>query len=107
MLIADIACGIFEGEYPQGFKSKLCGAIVNRFFDYYECLEEKEYIDAYRHKSNIIGREVDVYVGNEVVSGIATDIDENANLIVKDRDGKIFSFNSGEARVRGKYSEAR
>lgn len=105
--IADIACGIFESEYPQGFKARLCADIVNRFFDYYERLEEKKYIDAYRRKSNVMGRDVDVYVGNEIVSGVVTDIDENANLIVKDKDGKIHSFNSGEARVRGDFSEAR
>ena len=98
--IADIACGIFEGEYPKGFKARLCASIVNRFFDIYERLEEKEFIEKYRNKSNIIGKAVDVYIGNEVVCGVAVDIDENANLIVKDTNGRTHSFNSGEARVR-------
>ncbi len=98
--ITEIACGIYEREYPCGFKSRLCAEIVNRFFDYYEHLEEKKYIDAYRQKSNIIGRKVDVYVGDRIISGVAMDVDENANLIVRDEDGKSHSFNSGEARVR-------
>ena len=98
--IADIACGIYENGYPQGFKSLLCATIINKFFDYYEELEKKEYIDTYRRKSNIIGKEVDVYVGNEVTGGIAIDIDESANLIIREENGKVRSFNSGEARVR-------
>ena len=98
--IEDIACGIFEDTCPSGFKSRLCSMIVNKFFDYYERLEDKDYIDIYRRKSNIIGKTVDVYVGNEIISGVAVDIDENANLIVKDEQGTVRSFNSGEARVR-------
>lgn len=98
--ISEIACGVYENEYPQGFKAKLCAYIINNFFRYYNRLDSKEYIKVYRGKSNIIGKSVDVYVGNEVISGVATDIDDNANLIVRDEKENVHSFNSGEARVR-------
>ena len=98
--IAEIACGVYENECPSGFKSKLCAEIINSFFDHYEELEKKKYIDTYRKKSSIIGKEVDVYVGNDVICGIATDIDENANLVVKGENGQSYVFGSGEARVR-------
>lgn len=98
--IEEIACGVYENEYPQGFKSKLCAAIVNNFFDHYELLTEKKYIKEYKDRSNIIGKDVDVYVGERVISGIAVDIDDNASLVVKDALGTLHIFNSGEARVR-------
>lgn len=98
--IEEIACGVYEKECPTGFKSKLCAEIINRFFDHYEELEKKKYIDTYRKKSSIIGKEVDVYVGNDVISGVAMDIDENANLVVKGENGQSYVFGSGEARVR-------
>lgn len=99
--IENIACGIYEGEsYPDGIKARLCAKIIDNFFDKYAKIEEKEYIKVYKEKSNIIGKEVDVYVGNKVVCGVATDIDEEANLVVTDEDGKCHRFNSGEARVR-------
>ena len=98
--IEEIACGVYENECPPGFKSKLCAEIINRFFDHYEELEKKKYIDTYRKKSSIIGKAVDVYVGNEIISGVATDIDENANLVVKGENGQSYVFGSGEARVR-------
>ena len=58
-----------------------------------------EYIEKYREKSFIIGKMVDVYVGDQIIRGKAIDIDENANLIVETENG-IRKFNSGEARVR-------
>ena len=99
--IKEIACGIYEGEQcPSGFKARLCAQIINYFFDRYEDFENKEYINVYRQKSNIIGKEVDVHVGDTVLSGTAVYIDDNANLIVEDSAGKRHTFNSGEARVR-------
>ena len=54
----------------------------------------------YREYSMILGEEVDVYQGNKIISGIAYDIGEDAELIIKCNDGTSKSFNSGEARVR-------
>ena len=98
--IEDIACGVYENDCPKDFKYKLCAKIINNFFKHYEVLQEKNYLKLYRERSCIIGKMVDVYVGNEIVCGTAIDIDDNANLIVKDTFGKIHTFNSGEARVR-------
>ena len=99
--IEHIACGIYEGEsYPCGIKSRLCAKIIDNLFDNYAKIEEKAYIKKYKEKSNIIGKEVDVYVGEKIVCGEAIDIDDEASLIVRDANGVIHSFNSGEARVR-------
>ena len=98
--IEEIACGVYENEYSKGYKSLLCAQIINNFFDLYERLGERKYKEAYKEKSIIIGKEVDVYVGDNVFGGIAVDIDENANLVVEDGNGQLHTFGSGEARVR-------
>ena len=98
--IEEIACGVYEKECPKGFKAQLCATVINKLFDRYEVFEKKDYIDLYRRKSNIIGKSVDVYVGDKIISGVATDIDTDANLIVRDEMGKEHTFNSGDARVR-------
>jgi BirA family biotin operon repressor/biotin-[acetyl-CoA-carboxylase] ligase len=98
--IQDIACGVYEDTCPSDFKYKLCAQIVNKLFKYYDSIQSKSYLKQYKEKSYIIGKEVDVYVGNECFVGTAVDIDENANLIVKDKKGVLRTFNSGEARVR-------
>ena len=98
--LKDIAGSIYEKEIPCGYKAKLCAAIINKFFKYYNRINEKEYMKTYREKSNIIGEEVSVIFGKEIIEGTAIDIDENAKLVVKTKDGDIFRFSSGEARVR-------
>ena len=100
--ISSIAGAIFEGEAPNDFKMQLCKSITEQFFKYYDAIDNKEFMNIYREKSSIIGCEVDVYCGNEIVSGIATDIDQNGALCIKCKDGSARCFNSGEARVRAR-----
>ena len=97
--IADIATSIYKKDAPSGYKTELLYEIIDAFFMYYKDIEEKTYLKSYKQSSNIIGKEVDVYIGNEIIRGTAIDIDDAARLIVKTSDG-ISSFGSGEARVR-------
>ena len=100
--IQEIATSIFENNAPCGYKSRLCAAIIDKFFYYYNQIENKDsYMPKYAQKSNIIGKEVDMYVGDRIVSGVALRIDEDASLVVK-IENKEVSFSSGEARVREK-----
>ena len=98
--IKDIATSIYEKEAPNGYKELLCAKIIDKLIYYYLNIESKSYMKTYKESSNIIGKEVDVYRGNEIINGIAIDINENAELIVKTKNGEICVFNSGEARVR-------
>ena len=99
--ISNIATSIFENEAPCGYKSLLLGTVINNILKLYHGIEKREYIDSYRKNSNLIGKEVDVYVGNEIIAGTVSDIDENARLVVNTKDG-VRAFSSGEARVRSK-----
>jgi BirA family biotin operon repressor/biotin-[acetyl-CoA-carboxylase] ligase len=98
--ISKIAGAIFESVAPNDYKMTLCNAILDEFFAYFDNLEKKSYMPKYKEYSMIIGSEVDVYWGNEIISGIACDIGEDAELIIKCQNGTTRAFNSGEARVR-------
>ena len=97
--IANIAISIYENEAPCGYKAMLLETTIDLFFKYYNEIEKKTYLPLYKQSSNIIGKEVDVYIGNEIIKGTALDIDDRAQLVVKTNDG-IKAFGSGEARVR-------
>lgn len=97
--IRDIATAIFENAPPCGYKSKLLSKFFHYFYKYYSEIESKKFMLEYKNRSNLIGKEVDVYVGDKITRGIARDIDENARLVVEAEDG-IRKFSSGEARVR-------
>lgn len=98
--IENIATSIFEGDAPDGYKELLCARVIDNLIYYYSRMNDNEHMEAYKSHSNIIGKEVDVYRGNEIIKGVAVDIGNNAELIVKDENGDICVFNSGEARVR-------
>lgn len=96
--IENIACAILE-KNEIGFKSRLCAEIINRFYFYYDNIKERSFINVYKTKSNIIGKNVDVFRGSEIISGKCTDIDDFGNLVVES-NGETMRFSSGEARVR-------
>lgn len=100
--IKNIAGSIFENEAPQEYKSILCAKIIDYLLKYYNEIDKKTYLKTYKEKSNIIGKSVDVYKGNEIISGIAIDVNDRAELVVKKENGDICVFNSGEARVKSK-----
>ncbi|MBQ8840281.1 MAG: biotin--[Clostridia bacterium] len=100
--IEKIATSIFEqGKCPQDYKSILCAKIIDRFFKGYKEIEKKSYIEKYRKKSMLMGKCVEVRVGESITVGKVVDIDKNANLVLETSQG-IKSFNSGEARARAK-----
>lgn len=101
--IKDIAGAIFE-KAPACYKEILCAKIIDNLIYHYNRIEEKSYMSKYKRKSNIIGRDVDVYVGDRIISGFALDITDEAELVVVDATRKTYTFNSGEARVRKKES---
>ena len=98
--IESIAGAIFEDSAPQGYCEKLLAEIIKSFYKYYFALDKKEYMKEYIEKSSIIGKDVDVYIGSNVISGVAANIDDDAQLVVRDENGNIHTFGSGEARVR-------
>jgi BirA family biotin operon repressor/biotin-[acetyl-CoA-carboxylase] ligase len=97
--IKDIAGSVYEKNAPVGVKNRLCAEIINNFMSLYRNYTDKSYMENYRKRSNIIGKSVDVYRGDEIISGVCIDIDNEANLVVKTESGEI-RFNSGDARVR-------
>ena len=97
--IKDIATAIYEKSAPCGYKTKLLEAFFKHFFKYYSEIESKEFMLEYKNRSNLIGKDVDVYVGEKITRGTVIDIDVDARLVVQTEDGEK-SFSSGEARVR-------
>ena len=98
--IKDIATSIFDKIAPPNYKEILCAKIIDKIVHYYKNIKEKTYMNAYREKSNIINKEVDIYIGNDIFKGIAIDINDKAEIVVKMENGETRIFNSGEARVR-------
>ncbi|WMJ90411.1 biotin--[acetyl-CoA-carboxylase] ligase [Anaerocolumna sp. MB42-C2] len=101
--IKEIAGGIFEpNRYSSNLRSKLAAEILNYFWGYYSEFSKKAFIDEYRRRSFLIGKEINIISGDKLQNARALEIDENARLVVQLPDGEIKALSSGEISIRPK-----
>lgn len=65
-------------------------------------LDGAEFMDEYRKRSNVIGREIDVLRGTERFHARALDINDAGNLIIQTPDGNVQALHSGEISIKFK-----
>lgn len=99
--LKDIASAILEKNiYSSELRSRLVAEILNNFWKYYAVFSKKTFLEEYRKRSFLIGKEINIISGEKSQSGTALDIDDNARLIVKLSDGEIKTLSSGEISIR-------
>ncbi|MBQ9708563.1 MAG: hypothetical protein IJV66_05205 [Firmicutes bacterium] len=95
-----------EGDYSA---AKLAGAIASKTIDYASDIESRTFIEAYRKKNIVIGKDVTVYKGKykvnpeDEIEGRAakvTGIDNDGRLEVVYSDGSTEALGSGEITIR-------
>ena len=69
---------------------------------YYQNLSKRNFIESYKEHSNVIGKFVNVFEGNQTYSAYAKDIDENGHLIIEKEDNTLHSLSYGEVSIRTK-----
>ena len=109
--IRDIAGAVFPWEKRpdrREERDRLKAQIIVRLLDYFDAiykqLPEKQFMEIYREKSLLIGKNVMVMssthqkMGSDPVHVIG--VGDNAELIVQDQEGKVTRLFSGEVSVR-------
>ncbi len=97
--IKDIAGYVFE-EKNDALRRKLSDEIINIFFNYYEKLTDKDFLEIYRKKSCVIGKEITVIKGNFLKNATALKINDDLSLSVKYSDGLKENLSSGEISIK-------
>ena len=97
--IAEIADSILQKQH-SGAKSQLAAAFLNHFFQIYRMGEDADYASAYRARSMVIGKPIEVISPAGSRSALALDIDRDCRLIVRYEDGSIASLSSAEVSIR-------
>ena len=69
---------------------------------YYQNLSKRDFIESYKEYSNVIGKFVNIFEGNQTYSAYAKDIDENGHLIIEKEDNTLHSLSYGEVSIRTK-----
>ncbi len=91
-------------DRPCDKREALLHGILRRFFQYYDHLAEKPFLDDYRRRSLLVGKQVQVLSPDGLPTETVTvqGIDDNFSLIVQDEHGpRILS--SGEVSIGGLF----
>lgn len=99
--LRNIATSIFDEKmYSSNMRSQLVAEILNGFWEYYDNISKKTFLEEYRNRSLLLGKEIDIISGAKTQRALALDIDNNARLVVKLPDGEIRTLSSGEVSIR-------
>ncbi len=82
-------------------RCRLAAAVLDRLMDLYDRLPEEDCYEAYRSRSILIGRAIDILpLHGEPIPATAIDIEPDFSLRVRLADGTEKCLNSGEVSVR-------
>jgi len=103
--IADTAGAIWTSD-EAGARNRLAAAFINSFMKYYRNADsasfsgKASYVDAYRKRCFVIGKEVTVISASGSEPAEVTGVDDNCRLLVRYPDGRRAALSSGEIRIR-------
>ncbi len=101
--ISQVAGSMFcEKPTDSPITSILVAEVLNNMAKCMNTLTDQAYLDEYRRRSFLIGKDILVLRGKETLYAKAIDIDARARLVVEYEDGTIEALNSGEVSVRAK-----
>ena len=99
--IFDIATSLEElVDRPCIDRNNIISSVINRFYDLINHKNHEEIVRRYKDLSLMLGKEVVVLSAEGAYSAKVVDIDNNAQLIVENQNGKIIALNSGEISIK-------
>ncbi len=100
--IHEIAGALFSSPLPHA-RCRVTAGILERFYHYYNRIEEKEFLKPYQDRSLLSGRNVEVIRGDEVFPATVIGVNDDFTLQVLLRDGRLNNLSSGEVSIKIDY----
>lgn len=97
--IQDIAGSLLEKPIEDA-RCKMISEILNRFYHYYNDFEKKAFLEAYRSRSILDGKNVEVFRGDASYSASVLGINNDFSLRVRLPDGTTENLSSGEVSLK-------
>ena len=91
-----------EYEAHSFNRNQFIATFLEKWTFYYQNLSQREFISSYKEYSNVIGKFVNIFEGNQTYSAYAKDIDENGHLIIEKEDKSLHALSYGEVSIRTK-----
>lgn len=97
--LKNIAGTIFGRAQADG-KNRLAAEVLNKSMAYYNMLKDSNYINNYRRRSLVIGKEISIISLKGDKKAVALDVDADCRLVVKYENGMIEKLSSGEISIK-------
>lgn len=105
--VSGIATSIRLEKGSPVSRKLVVASVLNEFEKVYEVFASegsiKPFLEEYKNRSAVLGKEIRVIGKKEEITGLAVDISEEGHLVVKLEDGGLKEIMSGEVSVRGLY----
>ena len=98
--ISNIATALFEMEASTDVRSQLAAEVLQNFWCYYLNLEEKNFVQEYRDRSFLIGREISIVSIDDSQYAVVLGIDDDCALKVQMKDGTVRTLKAGEVSIK-------
>jgi len=99
--IAEIATALTDRNAgSDNQRCRIIAATLDNFLGFYQNLSKREFLDEYRARSIVLGRDIYVISHNERTTATALEIDDNCGLIVRYENGELATLGSGDVSIR-------
>lgn len=98
--LSNIAVNIEDFTGVKISRSRLIAEVLNNMYDLESQIESGSFLDEYRKRSIVIGKKVMVHTVQSTYEATVTNINNNAELVVKLSDGTEKNLDSGEVSIR-------
>lgn len=96
-----VAGAAFGAAPVPELRCRLAAEILDRFMNYYACLGSRACYQAYKSRSVVLGKDVQlISPGREAVPARVLDIDTDFALVVRTGQGQVQRVNAGEISLR-------
>lgn len=97
--LENIAISMFEENIFFDIKSKIIAQVLEEFWSFYLNLEEKIFLQEYKDRSILIGRQIKIINQDKTQIATVLEIDEECRLKVKMQNDEIKVLSSGEVSI--------
>lgn len=98
--LAGRAGNIFD-QHSAGKRNQLAAEVLNRLMSYYNSDSTDDHFEAYRQRSIVLGKDIEISKNDVERRAHAVDLDEDCGLVVRFEDGSEEVLKSGEVSIIG------
>ena len=100
-VISDVAAPVLESAAgAESVRCRIIASTLDNFWAFYENLSRRDFLDEYRRRSVVVGREIFVLSGSDRIPARALAIDDDCRLVVRYQCGDTAALNAGEVSIR-------